>query len=93
MNRISVAEARELWLGADDEELKRLANEVRGHFDARVYQTTVPRNVRLSEAPSHGKPALLYDLRCTGTRSYLAVADEFLDRTLIVGNTKGQPAA
>ena len=45
-------------------------------------ETTIPRNVRLSEAPSHGKPVLLYDLRCPGTKSYLAVADEFLDRTL-----------
>jgi hypothetical protein len=40
--------------------------------------------VRLSEAPSHGKPCLLYDLRCPGTKSYLAVADEFLDRTLVI---------
>jgi chromosome partitioning protein len=74
-----------------------LANQVRAevtkHFGDKVLDTAVPRNVRLSEAPSHGKPALLYDLRCTGTRSYLAVADEFLDRTLIIGATKGQPAA
>ena len=74
-----------------------LANQVRAevtkHFGNKVLDTAVPRNVRLSEAPSHGKPALLYDLRCTGTRSYLAVADEFLDRTLKFGHTKGQPAA
>jgi chromosome partitioning protein len=73
-----------------------LANEVRAEvskfFGDTVLETTIPRNVRLSEAPSHGKPVLLYDLRCPGTKSYLAVADEFLDRTLIVGAPKGQPA-
>ena len=67
--------------------------EVTKHFGDKVLETTVPRNVRLSEAPSHGKPVLLYDLRCPGTKSYLAVADEFLDRTLILGTAKGQPAA
>ena len=74
-----------------------LANQVRAevakHFGDKVLETAVPRNVRLSEAPSHGKPALLYDFRCPGTKSYLAIADEFLDKTLIVGDTKGQPAA
>jgi chromosome partitioning protein len=65
-----------------------VANQVRAevvrYFGAKVFEETVPRNVRLSEAPSHGKPVLLYDLRCQGTKSYLALADEFLDRTLIV---------
>jgi len=56
--------------------------EVMGHFGSTVFATAVPRNVRLSEAPSHGKPALLYDLRSPGARSYLAVAEEFLSRTL-----------
>ena len=74
-----------------------LANQVRAevakHFGDKCLDTTVPRNVRLSEAPSHGKPVLLYDLRCPGTKSYLAVADEFLDRTLIRPAAKGQPAA
>ena len=62
-----------------------LANQVRAevakHFGDKVLETTVPRNVRLSEAPSHGKPVMLYDLRCPGSKSYLAVADEFLERT------------
>src|SRR6476620_9388659 len=62
-----------------------LANQVRAevakYFGDKVLETTVPRNVRLSEAPSHGQPCLLYDLRCPGTKSYLAVADEFIDRT------------
>ncbi len=74
-----------------------LANQVRAevakYFGDKVLETTVPRNVRLSEAPSHGKPVLLYDLRCPGTKSYLAVADEFLDRTLVLEAPKGQPAA
>ena len=74
-----------------------LANQVRAevakYFGDKILDTTIPRNVRLSEAPSYGKPVLLYDLRCPGTKSYLAVADEFLDRTLILGVPKGQPAA
>lgn len=63
-----------------------LASQVRGevaaHFGDKVFEAMVPRNVRLSEAPSHGKPALLYDLRCPGTKSYLALAEEFLARTV-----------
>jgi chromosome partitioning protein len=58
--------------------------EVAKYFGDKVFEANVPRNVRLSEAPSHGKPALLYDLRCAGTTSYLALADEFLDRTLMI---------
>jgi chromosome partitioning protein len=75
-----------------------LANQVRAevakYFGDKVLETTVPRNVRLSEAPSHGKPALLYDLRCPGSKSYLAVADEFVARTALGSAAgKGQPAA
>jgi chromosome partitioning protein len=70
-----------------------LANQVRDEvtrfFGDKLFGESVPRNVRLSEAPSHGKPCLLYDLRCPGTKSYLAVADEFLDRTLIVDVPQG----
>ncbi len=58
--------------------------EVAHFFGDKVFRESVPRNVRLSEAPSHGKPALLYDLRCQGTKSYLALADEFIDRTLMI---------
>lgn len=58
--------------------------EVESYFGKKVFSEAVPRNVRLSEAPSHGKPVLLYDLRCQGTKSYLALADEFLDRTLMI---------
>ncbi len=62
----------------------QVRSEVELHFGKKVFDEMVPRNVRLSEAPSHGKPALLYDLRCQGTKSYLALADEFIDRTLMI---------
>jgi chromosome partitioning protein len=58
----------------------QVRGEVASFFGDKVFTTAVPRNVRLSEAPSHGQPALLYDLRCPGTKSYLAVAEEFLAR-------------
>jgi chromosome partitioning protein len=57
---------------------RQVAEDVRGHFGEKVYDTVIPRNVRLSEAPSHGKPALLYDISCTGARSYLALARELM---------------
>jgi chromosome partitioning protein len=59
---------------------QQVADEVRAHFAGKVYQTTIPRNVRLSEAPSHGKPILLYDQRSTGCLSYQALAEELLHR-------------
>jgi chromosome partitioning protein len=70
--------------------------EVAHFFGDKVFRESIPRNVRLSEAPSHGKPCLLYDLRCQGTKSYLAIADEFIDRMPIEGDDaaeKGQPSA
>jgi chromosome partitioning protein len=69
----------------------QVRSEVARYFGDKVFEEMVPRNVRLSEAPSHGKPALLYDLRCQGTKSYLALADEFLDRTLMVGAPAVRP--
>jgi chromosome partitioning protein len=59
---------------------KQVSAEVRNHFQDRVFSTTIPRNVRLSEAPSHGKPVLLYDARSRGAISYLQLADEMLSR-------------
>jgi len=61
---------------------QQVVDEVRSHFADKVYQTTIPRNVRLSEAPSHGKPILLYDARSTGSMSYQALAEELLHRQL-----------
>jgi chromosome partitioning protein len=58
----------------------QVAEEARRHFKEAVFQTVIPRNVRLSEAPSHGKPALLYDVRSTGAQSYLALARELIHR-------------
>ncbi|KAF0118307.1 MAG: chromosome partitioning protein [Rhodospirillaceae bacterium] len=55
-----------------------VANDVRGFFGAKVYNTVIPRNVRISEAPSHGKPALIYDLRCPGSQAYVHLASEVL---------------
>ena len=59
---------------------RQVEREVRGHFGERVYRTVIPRNVRLSEAPSHGKPVLLYDIRSSGATAYLRLAEELLER-------------
>jgi chromosome partitioning protein len=56
----------------------QVAAEVKRHFQGKVFQSVIPRNVRLSEAPSHGKPALLYDPRSAGAQSYLSMARELL---------------
>ena len=57
-----------------------VAADVRGHFGDKVYQTVIPRNVRVSEAPSHGLPALIYDHRCPGSQAYIQLAAEMLRR-------------
>ena len=54
--------------------------DVRGFMGDKVYQTVIPRNVRISEAPSHGKPVLLYDLKCSGSQAYLKLASEVIQR-------------
>jgi chromosome partitioning protein len=59
---------------------QQVAEEVRKHFKEAVFQTVIPRNVRLSEASSYGKPVLLYDIRSTGAQSYLALAQELISR-------------
>jgi len=59
---------------------RQVADEVRNHLGERVFATEIPRNVRLSEAPSHGRPALLYDVRSKGSVAYLRVAEEILRR-------------
>jgi chromosome partitioning protein len=59
---------------------EQVANEVRTHFPDKVFATTVPRNVRLSEAPSFGKPIILYDIASKGAKSYLELARELLAR-------------
>lgn len=57
-----------------------VADDVRGHFGDLVFANVIPRNVRVSEAPSHGKPVLLYDWRCPGSQAYVKVAAELLRR-------------
>lgn len=57
-----------------------VAKDVRAHFGDKVYETVIPRNVRVSEAPSFGKPALIYDLKCTGSQAYLKLAREVVTR-------------
>ena len=64
----------------------QVAQEVLKHFKDRVYKTVIPRNVRLSESPSHGKPVMLYDRRSTGAASYLKLGKEFLRKQTIKVN-------
>ncbi|TNE59766.1 MAG: ParA family protein [Alphaproteobacteria bacterium] len=58
----------------------QVAQDVRDHFGDKVYRTVIPRNVRVSEAPSHGKPALVYDYRCAGSQAYIKLASEIIRR-------------
>ena len=57
-----------------------VAKDVRDHLGDRVYETVIPRNVRVSEAPSFGKPAIIYDLQCAGSQAYLSLARELIGR-------------
>lgn len=59
---------------------EQVAADVREHLGEKVYRTIIPRNVRVSEAPSHGKPALLYDHRCAGSQAYIQLASEVMKR-------------
>ena len=63
-----------------------IEKEAREYFDMNVYKFNVPRNVTLSEAPSHGLPAIIYDLKCAGSQAYIALAKEFLERSINDGN-------
>jgi chromosome partitioning protein len=58
----------------------QVAADARGFFGDRVYETVIPRNVRVSEAPSHGKPVILYDVRSPGAQAYVKLAGELLRR-------------
>jgi chromosome partitioning protein len=64
----------------------QVAQEVRKHFGEKVFKTIIPRNIRLSEAPSYGKPVLLYDIHSKGAESYLNLAGELLGNGKIDGN-------
>jgi len=58
----------------------QVEKEARDYFNEKVYQTVIPRNVRLSEAPSHGMPVLIYDKSCLGSKSYFSFTDEFINQ-------------
>ena len=62
---------------------EQVAADVRAHFGDKVYEAVIPRNVRVSEAPSFGKPALIYDLKCAGSQAYLRLAREVVRREAV----------
>lgn len=68
----------------------QVADDVRAHLGEKVYKTVIPRNVRISEAPSYGKPALVYDHRCAGSRAYMKLASEVIQRERTL---RAKPAA
>jgi chromosome partitioning protein len=59
---------------------RQVVEDVRAFMGDKVYRTVIPRNLRVSEAPSHGKPVLLYDYRCAGSRAYVALASEIIQK-------------
>ena len=66
--------------------LLKLKQKQENYFKDKVYQTVIPRNVRLSEAPSHGVPVLVYDKNCPGSKSYYSFTDEFVNQERNVGS-------
>jgi chromosome partitioning protein len=60
---------------------RQVAKEAREYFAAKVFKTVIPRNVRLAEAPSFGKPILMYDVQSVGAKSYISVAQELMRRS------------
>ena len=59
---------------------KQISAEIRKFFGKHVYETVIPRNIRLAEAPSHGVPIMLHDTRCAGAKAYLSFTEEFLSK-------------
>ena len=64
----------------------QVEKEARDYFSEKVYSTVIPRNVRLSEAPSHGMPVLIYDKTCPGSKSYFNFTDEFMNQESSIGS-------
>ena len=64
----------------------QVEKEARDFFNEKVYSTVIPRNVRLSEAPSHGMPVLSYDKSCPGSKSYFSFTDEFINQETVIGS-------
>jgi chromosome partitioning protein len=71
---------------------QQVAEELRKYFGERLCATTIPRNIKLAEAPSHGQPALLYDVRSRGAESYIRLAKEILDRQAKAASGPGAAA-
>ena len=71
---------------------RQVADDAREYFGAKVFRTPIPRNVRLAEAPSFGKPILLYDVQSVGAKSYIAVAQEVTQRVAGGGTSSDDPA-
>ena len=59
---------------------RQIAEEIRNFFGEKVFKTVIPRNIRVSEAPSYGVPVMLHDPKCAGAKAYLAITEEFLQR-------------
>ncbi|MCQ2387307.1 MAG: AAA family ATPase [Clostridia bacterium] len=59
---------------------RQITEEIKKYFGKRVYETVIPRNIRLAEAPSHGVPIMLHDTKCVGAKAYLNLTNEFIER-------------
>jgi chromosome partitioning protein len=71
---------------------QQVSDELKKHFGDKLCNTTIPRNIRLAEAPSHGQPALVYDVRSRGAESYIRLAKEILDRQAALASGSGEAA-
>jgi chromosome partitioning protein len=71
---------------------QQVAEELKKYFGEKLCKTTIPRNIRLAEAPSHGQPALVYDVRSRGAESYIKLAKEILDRQASAASGSGEAA-
>jgi chromosome partitioning protein len=71
---------------------QQVSDELKKYFGDKLCKTTIPRNIRLAEAPSHGQPALLYDVRSRGAESYIRLAKEILDRQAAAVSGSGEAA-
>jgi len=71
---------------------QQVAEELKKYFGEKLCKTTIPRNIRLAEAPSHGQPALVYDVRSRGAESYIKLAKEILDRQASAVSGSGEAA-
>lgn len=69
---------------------QQIEEDVRKNLSDKVFKTVIPRNIKIAEAPSHGKPVLFYDLRCTGSLAYLDLAKEFLARFPVVSKDSAE---